>query len=42
MTEYESNKAKLHEYRKRNRNNRKIVEWLCKIMEWFNNNCIKN
>lgn len=39
--EYEENKKKLREYRKRNKDS-KLVELLCKIIEWFNEHCIKD
>lgn len=41
MTEYEENKKLLQEYRKRSKGS-KLVEWLCKIMDWFNERCIKD
>lgn len=41
MTEYEKNKKKLQEYRKRSKGS-KLIELLCKIMEWFNEHCIKD
>ncbi len=41
MTEYEINKKKLQEYRRRNKGSR-VFSWLCNVMEWFNEHCIKN
>lgn len=41
MTEYEVNRQKVQEYRKRNKGN-KLIKLLCNIMEWFNEHCIKN
>lgn len=40
MTEYEMNKQKLQEYRRRGKGN-KVICLLCNIMEWFNERCIK-
>lgn len=43
MTEYEDNKQKVQEYRQRNKDKgSKLIELLCKVMEWFNEHCIKN
>ena len=40
MSEYEQNKKKVTEYRRRSKGNR-IVMWLCNVMEWANEKLIK-
>lgn len=40
MTEYEINKRKIREYRKRSRGYGFIL-FLCGVMDWINEHCIK-
>lgn len=40
MTEYEINKRKIREYRKRSHGHR-VVLFLCAVMDWINEHCIK-
>lgn len=39
MNEYERNKVKIAEYRKRSNN--RLVRLLCNLMEWINEKCLK-